>query len=239
MIKLFRKIRQRLVIGNKFNKYLIYAAGEIILVVIGILIALQINNWNTNRKLRNLENELLYDIRDNLISSVSDIEASILYNKITITNYNKILNHIKDDLPYDISLDSAFSYMPYWDEPNFTYTAYETLKSKGLDIIQNDSIKKLITEIYEQTFPKSVDEHKGEWELFQSAVLPFVVKNIQPINADIARPFNFNALKNNNEFHSLMGYKIITRKYSIEFEEMTKDKATSLIVMIEKELAGK
>jgi len=46
MIKFFRKIRQQLLAENKFTKYLIYAIGEIVLVVIGILIALSINNWN-------------------------------------------------------------------------------------------------------------------------------------------------------------------------------------------------
>jgi hypothetical protein len=50
MIKFFRKIRHKLLSENRWNKYLIYAIGEIILVVIGILIALQINNWNENRK---------------------------------------------------------------------------------------------------------------------------------------------------------------------------------------------
>ena len=50
MIKLFRKIRQKLLAENKISKYLIYAIGEIILVVIGILIALQINNWNESNK---------------------------------------------------------------------------------------------------------------------------------------------------------------------------------------------
>ncbi|SHH34847.1 DUF6090 family protein [Winogradskyella jejuensis] len=53
MIKFFRKIRQKLLSENKFSKYLIYAIGEIVLVVIGILIALQINNWNENRKNEN------------------------------------------------------------------------------------------------------------------------------------------------------------------------------------------
>ena len=239
MIKFFRKIRQRLVIGRKFNKYLIYAVGEIILVVIGILIALQINNWNTDRKLRNLENELLYDIQDNLIASTSNIEASILFNKETLTNLSKILNHINDDLPYNNSLDSAFAHISYWSEPNFTYTAYESLKSRGLNIIQNDSIKKLITEIYEQTFPLSVEEHKAEWELFQSVVVPFLVKNIQSIDCCIARPFNFDSLKNSDEFHGLMGFKIVIRNNSIKYEEMAKDKATSLIEMIEKELERK
>ena len=50
MITFFRKVRQRLLIENRFSKYLLYAIGEIILVVIGILIALQINNWNEARK---------------------------------------------------------------------------------------------------------------------------------------------------------------------------------------------
>ena len=49
MIKFFRKIRQKLITENKFNRYLLYAIGEIILVVIGILIALQVNNWNNDR----------------------------------------------------------------------------------------------------------------------------------------------------------------------------------------------
>lgn len=58
MIKFFRKIRQNLLIENKFSKYLIYAIGEIILVVIGILIALSINNWNDQKK--NSASELTY-----------------------------------------------------------------------------------------------------------------------------------------------------------------------------------
>ncbi len=49
MIKFFRKIRQRLLAEDKFSKYILYALGEILLVMIGILLALQINNWNQNR----------------------------------------------------------------------------------------------------------------------------------------------------------------------------------------------
>ena len=189
--------------------------------------------------MRNLENELLHDIRENLVASVENLEINISYNKKTVTNYEKILSHIKEDLPYNNSLDSAFSYISYWSEPNFTYTAYETLKSKGLDIIQNDTIKKSITKIYEQTFPFVVDEFNAEWELYQTLVLPFVVKNIQYINTEIAKPINFKGLKNNNEFKNLMGLKMVTRKNSIQFAEMTKKKATSLIVKIDEELERK
>jgi hypothetical protein len=50
MLRFFRQIRQRLLTDNKFSKYLLYAVGEILLVVIGIVIALQIDNWNTETK---------------------------------------------------------------------------------------------------------------------------------------------------------------------------------------------
>jgi len=74
MIKFFRKIRQKLLSENKFSKYLIYAIGEIILVVIGILIALGINNWNENRKT---------DIRlkDTLVALKNDLSQDTLLIK--------------------------------------------------------------------------------------------------------------------------------------------------------------
>lgn len=238
-MKIFRKIRQSLLTENRVGKYLLYAIGEIFLVVIGILIALSVNNWNTNNNLRELEKELLLDIRENLKASVNNLENNISYNKKTLTNYEKILNHIKEDLPYNSSLDASFSYISYWSDPRFTYTAYETIKSKGLDIIQNDSLKVVITEIYEQHFPLVTSEMKGEWELHQSLVLPFVAKNIHYINPEIARPNNYHALKTSDEFHNIMGLKIMTRKNSIQLAEMAKDKASSLIVLIDKELERK
>ena len=61
MIKFFRKIRKQLLTENKFNKYLIYVISEIALVIIGILIALSINNWNEKHKLKSIEQTLLKD----------------------------------------------------------------------------------------------------------------------------------------------------------------------------------
>lgn len=66
MIKFFRRIRKRLLTENKFSKYILYAIGEIVLVVIGILIALSINNWNERKKNTNLEKEILQDLLSEL-----------------------------------------------------------------------------------------------------------------------------------------------------------------------------
>ena len=78
MIKFFRKIRQKLLSENKFSKYLLYAIVEIVLVVIGILIALQINNWNAEQKMGKEEIGILNNLLDGLSSAKeqSDIEIS-------------------------------------------------------------------------------------------------------------------------------------------------------------------
>ena len=77
MIKFFRKIRQKLLSENKFSKYLIYAIGEIILVVIGILIALSINTWNENKKNKIKEIKSLTELRKDLVQNLNDINGNI------------------------------------------------------------------------------------------------------------------------------------------------------------------
>jgi len=66
MIKIFRKVRQKMLEQSKIKSYFVYAIGEIVLVVIGILIALQINNWNENRKQQSEFNNILKTIYKDL-----------------------------------------------------------------------------------------------------------------------------------------------------------------------------
>ncbi|MEM1260106.1 MAG: DUF6090 family protein [Bacteroidota bacterium] len=77
MIKFFRHIRQKLLSENKFSRYLLYATGEIILVVIGILIALQINNWNDLKKERQIERQYLEALRSEFVANLEKLDASI------------------------------------------------------------------------------------------------------------------------------------------------------------------
>src|SRR5210317_2049235 len=84
MIKLFRNIRKKLAAENKVTPYLLYAIGEIVLVVIGILIALQINNWNENRKSKILERKMLFELakslEDNCNVMIQDSLLRITWN---------------------------------------------------------------------------------------------------------------------------------------------------------------
>ncbi len=80
MIKFFRKIRRNLLSDGKTGKYLKYAIGEIILVVIGILIALQINNWNNTIKQGKLERKYLTELKINQTFNLKYIQFNIDLN---------------------------------------------------------------------------------------------------------------------------------------------------------------
>ena len=104
MIKFFRRIRQKLLSENKFSKYLLYALGEIILVVIGILIALSINNWNEDRKndlreirlVKNIVEDLSLDL-DHFNQSSNELEDQL---QVVDRIIAKILNS-DEELNYD------------------------------------------------------------------------------------------------------------------------------------------
>jgi len=80
MIQFFRKIRQKLLSGNKFSAYLIYAFGEIFLVVIGILIALQINNWNNEQIRKNAGEVIIEQLIADLTKSKTELSSFLVNN---------------------------------------------------------------------------------------------------------------------------------------------------------------
>ena len=93
MIKFFRKIRYKLMETGKTGKYFKYAIGEILLVVIGILIALQINNWNENRKQNNLETVYLKSLKEEFQTNLKEVDrvmqlnAKNMKNALTLSNF--------------------------------------------------------------------------------------------------------------------------------------------------------
>jgi hypothetical protein len=149
MIRFFRIIRQKLAAENNVAKYLRYAIGEIILVVIGILIALQINNWNENRKERLIEIKYFKNLKHDLQNDSTDL---VYYKNIRLSQADaarELLEHAKQKNLKDIyKLDSLYATVAMWWEfvPN-NNTFKELISSGNLNIIRNDSIKNLLLEL--------------------------------------------------------------------------------------------
>ncbi|MAD96095.1 MAG: hypothetical protein CMB99_02100 [Flavobacteriaceae bacterium] len=141
MIKFFRHIRKRLLSEGKTSKYFKYAIGEIILVVIGILIALQINNWNEDRKDRKLEIEFLIGLQKTLRLDLDRNLKSQKINQEALNSMNFLIEHLEHNRPYHDSIKyhfGAMSQFQFWD---LSESVFESLKAKGLDLISNKNLR--------------------------------------------------------------------------------------------------
>ncbi len=184
MIKFFRKIRQNLLAQNKLGKYLLYALGEIILVVIGILIALQINNWNEHRKSVAKERSQLQEIAENLQEDLERVEEIQKYNERKLTTidsafYYLAQMHDKPMLAKDFSL-----LMPVITNYAIfapTKVAFTNLTSTGnIDILQSDDLRKAISRYYSSDIMAGVQEQlKVTTQNFLNTVAPKLInKNL-------------------------------------------------------------
>jgi hypothetical protein len=240
MIKFFRHIRQKSLSEHKFSKYLLYAIGEIILVVIGILIALSINNWNENQKLKNEELSLLFEVKSNLEVTLNNFRNDTLLNAQNIIELRKIESYIDKDLPYDTELDNAFGMFGQWQSPYPITTAFTTLKTKGLDIILNKPLRNKIANVYDFEFVILHNDYdKGEWGIIQNANV-FLNKNIRSKNSkQTARPNDFETLKNQIEFKNILGKIIAQRESGLKIYEKTMILIANLIEDLDKELSSR
>ncbi len=141
MIKFFRKIRQKLVNENRFSKYLLYAIGEIVLVVIGILIALQINNWNSYKNDRLKEEQLLINLKQEFKTNLEELKFDHQVNTICLNTLYGFLQSDKTTLsPNEIdSINGIFTTFASFDARLGIVS--ETISSGKLDLIQNDTLK--------------------------------------------------------------------------------------------------
>lgn len=153
MLKFFRNIRKSLLNEGKTSKYFKYAIGEIILVVIGILIALQINNWNEQKKTKRLEIKILKELRNNLKLDLLEIQEDIYSMDSIKKSCKEVVSYLKTHQ----SPDSSFYYLvttlrvrPHFD-PN--KSGYGLLQSKGVEVISNDNLRNNISLLYERAYP--------------------------------------------------------------------------------------
>ncbi|RMB56325.1 hypothetical protein EAX61_14665 [Dokdonia sinensis] len=223
MIKFFRKIRKKLLRENRLSKYLLYAVGEIILVVIGIFIALQLNNWNTDKQTKKVQIKYLKEIANNLKTDLEDVRFNIGFNETRLNASRIVINSLDKQATYSDSLDVYYGSLLYTTRSVVNYSAYETLKAKGLEIITNDNLRKSITKLYSFYYQNVIDfEIQDDHALQYQIVIPTVLSRVEvrkkegAIAGDqLAKPINFEELKNDVEFKNAIVMNEDLRVYMI------------------------
>ena len=143
------------------RKFWIYASGEFFLVFLGILIALQVDNWNHNRQERKLEKVLLSEMRANLEQDLVDIDFNLLVKRNCIQSNQVVMEYLDTDLPWNDSLIRHFGGLIQGTVFANNTSTYESLKSIGIDLVRNDELRQLITFVYSARY-KHIDAKEAE-----------------------------------------------------------------------------
>ena len=189
MIKFFRRIRQNLLSEGKTGKYLKYAIGEILLVMIGILLALQVNNWNEDRKERILERALLEQLHTEFNSNLTQLDERIDIRNNMIKAAVELLEYI--DAPETRNVDSVNSSIA-WTTPYTTFDPIinDIVASGNFRILGNNRLKQLLSFWTSEII--QVTEGEQTWRMYRDdKYIPFLVKHYQ------LRTMRSEAMKNN------------------------------------------
>jgi hypothetical protein len=235
MSRFFSKIRYKLAAENQSMKYLRYAIGEIVLVVIGILIALQINNWNETRKESVFEQKVLQEILTSIDQNVNYLNLGMSWNNEAINSCRIILNHFDNNIPYSDSLDHHFSTSLLWFYPSINNNAYESLKSYGLHLIKNDTIRETLGSIYEWKYMDILNQRQDEY--FYGTVSPVITDLFESYEFRGSMiPNNYDELKKSKKYKHILRTLISNRELQNQFWERIKNDRLKLAEMIKKEL---
>ena len=188
MIKFFRRIRKKLLKEGNLRRYFIYAIGEIFLVMIGILLALQVNNWNEKRKQEQLVIKLLEELNLNLQEDIKDMNSNIFLHKRSVNSANILIKAFKDNIPESDSLYLHFGRVPLVPQFLPTESAYHNLKNVGVRIIHNEILRNTIAEHYENHYVFTHKFADSEWNT-----------SIQDYNSLYRKKFRYSELTYNGK----------------------------------------
>ncbi len=213
MLTIFRKIRKSLLGKNRFTAYILYAIGEIILVVIGILIALQVNNWNTEKALDRKQQAFVRQLRADLTQTDVELEELIEFFLVRAKASQRVTFSYWRRTPLlDTALINFSTPMSNRRYNPTLGTARSLINSGNIDIIPSDSLRKSIIayvdmadgyirdiQRYEETYYRRGQELlSGEmdyWFLFTTYISDWVRgdsilynRDLHPVPADYEEP---------------------------------------------------
>lgn len=244
MIKFFRKIRQQLLTENKFSKYLLYAIGEIFLVVIGILIALQINTWNNNRIQLHLEGQFLKEIAANLNDDLNQIESVLIFNKTKDSAINETFQLMSlPDIPKaKLKIRPLMPFLTEYEVFIANQIAFDNLtSSSSINLISSNSLRQKLSRYYKNTanldnFTQEQIKQQTRKFVDESVTMLIDDELVKTLTGfDIKIDQNSNFFTNPQNFKNLFNMKknMISQN---EFLDFSKKQINSILIEIEKNI---
>ena len=179
---------------GSLRKYLLYALGEILLVVIGILMALQINNWNEARKTKQIEHKILKELKEDLIETKADLLTDIADAKNILATTDSLYHSVVKNDWNNVKISPDYIYREPVLYPKLS--AYKSLQTYGINMISNDSLRKLVTDFYELQLKRINDNEQSISDLNKNEIKKHLNDIAKPL--DLCEDcFSLNSLSHN------------------------------------------
>ena len=235
-MRIFNKLRLNAIQFTRIRKYLIYAIGEILLISIGILIALNLNIWNQNQKAKAVEINTLKEIHLGLSDDLKDLQVSLGFYRNCKNSSDILISHLNNMLPYNDTLDSHFGKIGLFAVLSVRTGPFETLKSRGMETITNDSLRLKIANLYDSYYKTIVVYQNIHIEHYSEIRKMFLnkFKNLKAFES--ASPINYERLLNDNVFLNTAKLSSDEASYSIYSYELAEANCKELLFEIEQEM---
>jgi flagellar basal body-associated protein FliL len=237
MMKFFRNIRQKLAYEHKFSAYLRYAVGEIILVVIGILIALRVNNWNEQRKSSQRVNNALAEIHDDLALDRTVMQDHIAVLKGDLTAQENVITTLEQKRAFTGQTYRDLGRVMLMRRIELNNNGYGLLKELGISHIKDPVLRNALVDYYGTKTHELVNDIKDNQHEFETPWLGYVRKNFKVfVFGKRAVPNDDHQIRNSSYFLMMMKMNLDNRGYTLREEINTLQADSTLSELIDSKL---
>lgn len=215
-----------------------HAFGELILIVVGILLALGISDWNDRRVQRDQEHALLNEVQIALSTDLEALQINLDKTYQAVDRIERLSGLLNEGAPYHPSMDQLFGAMYGVRITNLNTAAYETLKTVGLQSVSNSELRLRIAKVFDQHYETIIGEKEVEMNTNIGLMRPYFLTHFRNLKFfESATPIEYETIVNDFYFKNIVDYRLaVLRGNQLDSYAKAIADIRILLVMLEKEL---
>ncbi|MGD8278184.1 MAG: DUF6090 family protein [Gemmatimonadota bacterium] len=199
-----------------------HAAGELVLIVVGILIALAASEWQNDRAERRTEIALLEELEHGLTTDITSLNGMLERYRGTEDRVSRLLGYMQAGGEYSDTLEAYFGAAYGFQSLDLNRAGYESLKSQGLDLVSDATLRSRIAQVYEQAYPRIEASVRMERNVVLEVLRPYFLRHFRNLRFGLsAEPIDYRALLADDEFLNLLDYRrqVVAQNHITRFTE--------------------
>lgn len=223
--------------ASPVNRYLLYAIGEILLVMIGILLALQVNTWNQKRIDGSKEKVVLSELKNDLEANLEIFQGNIRWETNRLEGVNKIIKTLDAGQGWSDSFSLELKWQRHFEEFFIMSATYNSLNANGFDLVSSDSLRRSIITLYDVTYK----EQGSRIEVAGSGLLNareqvFIKHTSWDSENRVIVPNQPSEIAKNHELYNMLSLRVMMKEYTIRFNKVCLEATEDLLELVNQNL---